>query len=306
MIKLPKPTAFVFTSGAARAASQVGMLAAVLDAGITPDLVVGSSTGAINAAVYASHPITAVSRLESVWQAIAADSSLSSTWRSAVRGVTGNQSARTTAMLSKHLARHLGQATFDDLSVPLALTATDLETGLPVIIGEGGVRDGVLASCAFPVMFPPAVRGDRYLTDGSVVAGMPVLQARDLGAKSIVLFDTGSSAVSEATVAEINWYSVAALAFSHLVRGQSAHDLAEVAAEIPVAIISSDEGSPIDLRATPPLIAAGRAIAEATLDGWPRTIKARGIYGQPIGTAADERIAALLRKPRRPRRPRTS
>ena len=68
---LPRPLAFVFSEGAARAAAQVGMLEVIGRTGVLPDLVVGSSTGAINAAVYAAEPLFAVDALSALWEAIA-------------------------------------------------------------------------------------------------------------------------------------------------------------------------------------------------------------------------------------------
>lgn len=294
-ISLPHPLAFVFSAGAARAAAQVGMLAAVLDAGLVPDLIFGTSTGAINASVFAAHPVSAVDQLVEVWSDIASDSSLTSTWRSAIRGVTGSQSVRTADMLAEHLADPLGTREFRELATPLHLVATDLSTGMPVSLDSGVILDSLMASCAFPVMLPPVTNQGRNLTDGSVSAGIPVAQAITLGAKSIVLFDTGASAVPESATAEIGWYSVMALAFSHLVRGRAAHDLAQVAQTIPVIVISCDQGSPIDLKATPSLIGAGRRIAQDLLAALPPLITEPGIYGIPIGLEHDEGIEPLLR-----------
>lgn len=296
-ISLPRPMAFVFSAGAARAAAQVGMLAGVLDAGLVPDLIIGTSTGAINASVFAAHPVSAIDQLVEVWNNIAGDSSLTSTWRSAIRGVTGSQSTRTAAMLTEHLTDPLGTREFRDLPTPLQLVATDLSTGMPVSLDSGVILDALLASCAFPVMLPPVINQGRTLTDGSVSAGIPVTQAIASGAKSIVLFDTGASAVPESTTVEIGWYSVMALAFSHLVRGRAAHDLAQVAQTIPVIAISCDQGSPIDLKATPSLLGAGRRIATDLLDALPPLIKEPGIYGIPIGLQEDEDIKPLLRHP---------
>ena len=294
---LPRPLAFVFSAGAARAASQVGMLEAALEFGLVPDLVVGSSTGAINAAVFAAHPLTSVTRLAQIWRSIAGDSSLSSTWRGAVRGLAGGQSTRTAAMLTKHLGPALDDRSFANLTLDLQLMATDLTSGMPTSIRTGPLIDAVLASCAFPIMLPPATRDGRLLTDGSVTAGVPVDQALSAGARSIVLFDTGASAVSEATLADIGWYQVMAMAFSHLVRGQAAHDLAQVAATIPVVVISCRQGNPIDLRSSPSLLDVGRQVGRQLLDSLPSDISRAGIYGLPIGLADAEEIAALVRFP---------
>lgn len=297
VIALPRPLAFVFSSGAARAASQVGMLDTVLHAGLSPDLAVGSSTGAINAAVFATHPTTAVSRLIEVWSDISDDSALTSMWRAVMRGVTGNQSSRTAAMLAKHLQDSLSERDFDSAHISLQVVATDLSTGMPVSLSHGPVLAAVMASCAFPVMLPPVVGNDGPLTDGSVTAGVPLDQAIAAGARSIVLFDTGASAVSPDTIQDVEWYSVAALAFSHLVRGQAVHDLAEAAGQVPVVVISCDRGSPINLKASTTLFEVGRRVAREALALLPTTIAEPGVYGTPIGIDNAELIKPLLRGP---------
>ncbi|MEI8080468.1 MAG: patatin-like phospholipase family protein, partial [Actinomycetes bacterium] len=248
-------------------------------------------------AVFAAHPLTAVARLADIWTNIAGDSSLSSTWRGAVRGLAGNQSARTANMLTKHLDAALNDRAFDSVEPDLQLVATDLATGLPAVIRSGLLTDAVLASCAFPVMMPPATRNGRLLTDGSVTAGVPVDQALTAGARSIVLFDTGASAVSDQSLIDIVWYQVMAIAFTHLVRGQAAHDLAQVAAEIPVVVISCDLGNPIDLKSSPSLLSLGRRVGQLLLDSLPADITEPGIYGLPIGLADADSVSALIKFP---------
>ncbi len=153
-LKLPRPLTFVFSAGAARAPVQVEMLRATRAAGIHPYFVVGTSSGGVNAAVYAADPNHALVNLELLRRAVAADTSLSTTWRGAVRGVAGNQSSRTASMLTKHLTAAIGDRDFAELAIPLALVATDLDTGLPVVLDSGSVRQALLAAAAFRSCYP--------------------------------------------------------------------------------------------------------------------------------------------------------
>ncbi len=308
-ITLPGPIAFVFSGGAARSSAQVGMLRATLAAGLLPQLVVGSSTGALNAAATAISIDTAADVLERVWIDLGNDAKLTTVWRSAVRGIASTQGKRTGAILRKHLATALPDLSMADLSMadlsmadlsmddaPLGLTlvATDLATGLATQCATGTVLDAVMACTALPVILPPTPHGDTYLIDGGVAANVPVTQAVEQGARSIVLFDTGASAVPDDQVEDVTWYDVMALAYSHMIRGQAAHDLARVAHEVPVVVVSYARGNPFDLTEVAAHIAAGEMTAESVLNKH-RAIKRPGIYGPVIGLESDERLVSLYR-----------
>jgi NTE family protein len=88
--------------------------------------------------------------------------------------------------VAEALRRLLGERTFSDLRLPLALTATDLETGQEIIFTQGDVVDAVLATIALPGIFPPQIQGDHRLVDGGMVDPVPVQPARGLYAAPIV------------------------------------------------------------------------------------------------------------------------
>lgn len=285
-IRFPRPLAFVFSGGLARAAGQIGMCEVALELGITPDLVVGTSTGAINAAVLAKSPADFHGSARELWHAVAQDKALSSTWRSTLRGLAGKGSTRTQTMLRKHLAATFEDITRDQLEIPLIAVSTDLESGHASTTQGDTIVNTLLSSAAFPIIMPPVSVDDQLLIDGSAVAGVPVSQAVAAGARSVIVFDTGSSAVNEDEVANIGWYEVLALAFTHLVRGQADHDLLLAARDIPVVTISIDQGSPFDLRKAPEVIHLGRvAASDVLLELSPRhgkdfrTINKPGLYG---------------------------
>ena len=285
-IRFPRPLAFVFSGGLARAAGQIGMCQAALDRGIYPDLIVGTSTGAINAAVLAYEPDTFEESATALWDSVAHDKALSSTWRSTLRGLAGGGSTRTQTMLRKHLDGIFGSRGFADLRIPLIAVSTDLSTGHASVINGGTVVDTLLSSAAFPIIMPPVPADGDVLIDGSVVAGVPVTQAVNAGAKSILVFDTGPSSVDDADVHDLGWYEVLALAFTHLVRGQADHDLALVSQKIPTVVITLGEGDPFNLRKATTVIGHGRGVAQDVLDELGpamghdyRVVSKPGLYG---------------------------
>ena len=284
---LPSPSTAVFSGGLARVTAQIGMWQVVADeAELEFARIIGSSTGGINAAIAAAYPDQAHERGTEFWTAVSQDRSIRSVWRSTMRSLTNTQSARTRALIEKHLRNALGDLQFDDLVIPLQLTATDLGTGKLRTLESGSVVEALLATVAFPVVVPPVAIEDTLLSDGSMVAGVPVLPARKAGARSLVIFDTGSSVVEESEVETIGWYQVMALAATHMLRGQAEHDVNLVARDVPVIVIDCAAGNPFDLKAAPSLISVGATAAEQTLKGMARhpdqkrmTITKPGVYG---------------------------
>ncbi|MFA7265494.1 MAG: patatin-like phospholipase family protein [Candidatus Nanopelagicales bacterium] len=285
-IRFPRPLAFVFSGGLARSASQIGMCEVANELGIIPDLVVGSSTGAINAAVFAKDPERFGTEARLLWEGVAQDKALSSIWRSTLRGLAGSGSTRTQTMLRKHLHHVFHDMEHGDLSIEFLAVATDLSTGHSAPVRNLNIVDSLIASAAFPVVMAPTPDGGDLLIDGSVVAGVPVGQALAAGAKSIIVFDTGASGVGDDEVISLGWYEVLALAFTHLIRGQADHDLALAAMSVPVVVISQTTGSPFSLRRAVDGIDEGRRLAsEVLLEFAPhhgkeyRKIGKPGLYG---------------------------
>lgn len=263
--RFPRPLAFVFSGGLARSAGQIGMCQAAYEFGIVPDLVVGSSTGAINAALFALDPPSFNERATALWSAVGRDRTISSTWRATLRAVSGNGSAKTQAVLRTHLSAQFAGVNHEDLAISFVAVATDLATGQAVEIAGGDVTDSLIASSAFPVVLPAVEHEGRTLIDGAVSATVPIMQALNQGAKSVIVFDTGTSTIAESDLNGIGWYEVLTLAFNHLIRGQAEHDLALAAQRVPVIAITQNEGNPFDLRSATATVALGRQHAASTL-----------------------------------------
>jgi NTE family protein len=165
---LEKPVAFVLGGGGSLGAMQVGMLEALAEHAIVPDLVVGTSVGAINGAVLAADPQGAAHRLAHSWSRL--DPS-----RVFPRSIIGPLRALrerhiqlvSESGLAKILSENLPSgATFDDLAVPLRVVTTDAATGEALVISSGPLVPALLASAAIPGIFPPVERDGRFLYDG--------------------------------------------------------------------------------------------------------------------------------------------
>lgn len=186
------PTAFVFAGGGSFGAVQVGMLRELLARGIVPDMVVGSSVGAINGAWLAAAATgEGVAQLEAIWRGLNRAAVFPLTWLG-IAGLLGRRdSVVDPSGLRAVLEEHLPYETFDQAQIPLHIVATDLLSGATVRLSAGSVVDALLASCAIPAAFPPVRIGDRYLVDGAVASNTPISVAAELGAKRVIVLPTG-------------------------------------------------------------------------------------------------------------------
>lgn len=192
--------AFVLSGGASLGAIQVGMLQALYERGITPDLIVGTSAGALNGAFIASRP-----------QTIETSESLGAIWSNLRRGqvfplnpltgLLGFLGARDHLVpesgLRKLIAGHVGAAMLDDLPIPLHVVAVDVVTGEELRFSRGPLIELVLASAAIPAVLAPIPLGDRWLMDGGVANNTPISHAVELGARQIYVLPTGHACALE-------------------------------------------------------------------------------------------------------------
>lgn len=186
------PLAFVLSGGAASGAVQVGMLQALAEAGIRPDLIVGTSVGALNGVLVAADPSDLGSRLADVWLGLERGDVLGSnrslrTWSCLVR--TRRHLFEADA-LATFLRDNLPVPTFEELSVPFAAVVTKVQTGQTAVLQDGELETALLASTAIPGAFPRVeIDGELYF-DGGVTANVPVRQALELGAGTVIVLDS--------------------------------------------------------------------------------------------------------------------
>jgi NTE family protein len=187
-------TAFVLGGGGNLGAIQVGMIRALVDRGYTPDVVVGCSVGALNAACLAADPTpSGVDRLEHVWrnldgEAICPPGRLSGLWllTRKYRSLQSNDGLR------KLIEDSLPFTRFEDAAIPLHVVATSLRTGRDRWFSSGSVVEPILASAALPAIFPPVEIGGELLIDGAIVDNVPISKALALGADRIFVLHVGN------------------------------------------------------------------------------------------------------------------
>lgn len=172
-------TAFVLSGGGNQGVAQVGMLRALLERGHRPDVIVGTSVGALNGSVIATSPtLEAVDRIERVWADLTGE-----------QVFPGNAFKRAWNVLRRddHLISNDGlaevimaagaAATFEELEVPLRVVTTDLVTGDEMVFVRGPLHPALLGSAALPGIFPPVEYDDLVLVDGAVVNLVPISHA---------------------------------------------------------------------------------------------------------------------------------
>jgi NTE family protein len=190
----PERTAFVLSGGGNMGALQVGMLRALFERHIRPDLVVGCSVGAVNGAAVALEPsLSMVGRLEEVWvdlehRDLLPAGLIPATVQLARRGVALHSNAGLRTLIEQVL----GDRTFADLPVPFQCVATDILAAREVWFSEGPLVEPILASAALPAVLPPVeIDGVRYM-DGAVLNDVPVTRAVSLGATRVYVLHTGT------------------------------------------------------------------------------------------------------------------
>ena len=158
---------------------QVGTLRALLERGIVPDVLIGTSAGAMNASVIAARPnFDGIERLTATWEKLRGEDvfpggRLSRAWNLLTRDdhLFDNDGLRAL------MANDDTPATFEELSVPLRVIACDLDTGEEVVFAAGPLEPALLASSALPGLFPPIRHDGRLLIDGAVVDTVPLSHA---------------------------------------------------------------------------------------------------------------------------------
>lgn len=192
MRALPRPIGFVFSGGSSLGALHVGMLRAAHEVGLAPDLLVGTSAGALNAAFMGGGFTPArIAELAEIWRSIrTADVFAGLGLWSGVRALLGWGTLASPARLRSIVDRHL-PATHAELAIPATVVAADHATGKAVLLSHGDLRTNVMASAAIPGVFPPVTSGDQVLLDGGIVAHVPVLPAKELGCRTMIVFDAG-------------------------------------------------------------------------------------------------------------------
>jgi len=195
LLRKPTPgTAFVLGGGGNLGAVQVGMLQALLEAGVVPDVVIGCSVGALNAAGIAADPtVTGVRRMRETWLELDGDElfpagRLSGLWMLGRRG----QAIQPNSGLRRLIERTLPYKRLEDAVIPVHVNATSLATGRGHWFTSGPAVEAILASAALPAVFPPVVVDGEAYIDGGVVDNVPISRALALGARRVYVLHVGN------------------------------------------------------------------------------------------------------------------
>lgn len=186
---LPRPLAFVLPGGGALGSYQVGVLKALTGAGVHPDLLIGVSAGSVNAALYAwNSDDDGIHRLEDIWRSIRRRDLMRFQPHRMALAVAGRHPSFLDNRHGEQFLRHqLGVRRLEDAPVRLIIVGTDLSSGEGVALTEGDTVTAVLASSAFPGVYPPVHFQGRTFIDGGVVADVPLDIAVEQGAATALV-----------------------------------------------------------------------------------------------------------------------
>ncbi len=236
--------AFVLGGGGHLGAHEVGMLRALLERDIVPDVVVGTSIGAINGAAVAAEPSTAaVERLAAMWTELERGDAFGGS----ILGRLGTLARSRThlhdnAGLRDLLAGSLPIARIEDLAVPFHCVAACIETASERWFTAGPLIDAVLASCAVPGILPPVEIAGEHFLDGGIVHSIPVGRAVTLGARTIYVLHVGRV---DRPLEPPRWpWEVALVAFEIARRHRFVGDLAALPDHVDVHVLPTGQVDP--------------------------------------------------------------
>jgi NTE family protein len=238
-------TAFVLGGGGHLGSHEVGMLKALLERGVVPDVVLGTSIGAINGAFVAAEPTTdAVGRLEELWTRFDA----SGAFGGGLLGRLGTLvRTRTHLHDNDELRRMLASAfgsreRIEDLPVPFQCVAASIESASERWFTDGGLVDAVLASSAVPGILPPVQIDGEHFLDGGIVNSIPVGRAVALGAQTIYVMHVGRV---DRPLEVPRWpWEVGLVAFEIARRHRFVGDLAALPADVDVHVMPTGQTAP--------------------------------------------------------------
>ncbi len=258
-------TAFVFSGGASLGAIQVGMAQALEAAGIRPDMVVGTSVGAVNAAWFAGGG--SAEELADIWRG---------TERADLFPIRPLLGLRAFLGLSTHfvpdtglrrlLKRNLRFKRIEDAPIKLLVTTTDIQSGKEVILDSGDAIDAVAASAALPGVYPPVNIGGRLLADGGIANNTPITTAVEAGATEVWVLSTGYSCTQAA--APKTALAMAMQATAHLVQQRLVREVPRQDYSVPVWMVPPpcpSTVSPVDFSHTEELRERARVGTEQWL-----------------------------------------
>ena len=259
------PVAFVLGGGGVLGAVEVGMLRALFRAGFRPDMVVGTSIGAVNGALVASDPNEGVTnRLVRLWTSPEAAAVYGDSIPRQMRRFATRTHLHSPQPLRRLLESELGeQASFADLKIPFRCCAACIERAAEHWFDSGPLVDAVVASSSVPGLLPPTQIDGEHFVDGGIVNSIPIGEAVRLGAKLIFVLQVGR--IERRLAVPRRPWEVAQVAFEIARRHRYARELASLPDDVRVHVLPTGGGenrddSPWTYR---DMAAVGRRISRA-------------------------------------------
>jgi NTE family protein len=196
----PDRIAFVLSGGASLGAVQVGMLHALYERDVVPQVIVGTSAGAVNGAFIASRPQTVgtAEELAQIWRKLRRGQIFPLNPLSGLFGFLGSRDHLVPRSgLRKLIAEHTQHERLERMPIEFHVVAVDVITGEELLLSRGRAIDAVLASAAIPAVLPPVAWEDRMLMDGGVANNTPISHAVQLGAREIYVLPSGHACALE-------------------------------------------------------------------------------------------------------------
>jgi NTE family protein len=259
---------FVLSGGGNQGVAQVGMLHALFERGIVPDLVVGTSAGALNGAGVGYDPTPAgMDRLADLWCALRGDdvfpgNRLNRAWHALLPGGHLYPNSGLGAVIDRFVG--VGR-TFAELAVPLRVVATDLRSGDEVVLDHGLLRPALLASAALPGVFPAVNHDGRLLVDGGVVDNVPLSHALAVAPRRVYVMNVSGPSVEKDPRFALN-VLLRSFAISRNVRFELEASLAPAGVDVVVLPRPDDHRSISDFTGGRQIIERARARAGDFLD----------------------------------------
>ncbi|MFG2721695.1 patatin-like phospholipase family protein [Streptomyces sp. NPDC048416] len=235
--------AFVLGGGGALGAYEVGMLRALIEAGINPDLVVGTSVGAINGAAIAAEPTArTVAQLGELWGSLGRSGVFAGSALQRLRIAARNRThVYSSAPLRELLESRLPARRIEDLAVPFQCVAASIERACEHWFTEGPLIPAVMASCAVPGLLPPLEVDGEHFFDGGLINSIPVGRAVAAGARTVYVLQVGR--VERPLRAPRAPWEVAAVAFEIARRHRFTRDMADLPEGVEVHLLPTGAAS---------------------------------------------------------------
>ena len=232
--------AIVLGGGGVLGATQVGMLRALMETGLRPSLVVGTSVGALNGAAIAADPSeTGVEALADLWGSLNETGMFSDNMLARASTLAKYRThLYSPAPLRKLLISYLPE-TFEQLQVPFQCVAASIEKAGAHWFSSGNLADAVMASSAVPGLLPPAVINGEHFLDGGLVHSIPVGRALALGATEIFVLHVGR--IEQPLKAPKSLWDVCLTSFELARRHRFVEEMADLPSDVRVHVLPSGE-----------------------------------------------------------------